>query len=227
MRNKSVIFILTTALAIGLLAGCGSGVVDKTNGSSGTPKATAPKQNDIAASFLPRIEIIEQGTGINVNYRVKNISGKAQKLTFSNGLQVDYIVYDESGKKLKQYSEEVMSTQAMEEVNLENNEEISKEFTITDLKNGKYKLEVFLTAKEEQASVVKDLLVEKAAFNGSGKYVGQIDPHTIEIDMNGTNTAFQLSDEAQRQLLALKEGSNVTFLYKENENGQKVIEKFL
>ncbi|WP_462411758.1 BsuPI-related putative proteinase inhibitor [Neobacillus sp. Marseille-QA0830] len=226
MRNKRLT-ILFAALVIGLLAGCGTGNVS--NGSTGANelKAESPKNNDIAAKFHPTIETIEQDNGVNLKYTVKNISGEAKTLTFTNGLKADYIVYDESGKKVKQFSDGQLSTQAMEDVSLNNNEELTKEFTISDLANGRYKVEVFLNSKEEEAKAVTDLIVKNSFVQQIGTLNGQMDPHTIEVDINGTPAAFQLTEEAIQQLPNYHDGDQVSFCYKENESGQKTIIKFL
>jgi hypothetical protein len=225
MRFKKMILVLI----VGLLSACGTG--NNTNGNGeGVNKENPteyPKQNEIVASFHPMIETKEENNSIIINYNVKNLSGEPQKLTFPSGLQADYIVYDEEGKKVKQYSEEVMSTQAINEVTLENNQEIQNSFTISELYNGRYKIELFLTAKEEQAKVVTDLIVENSLYSkGSGVYVGQIDPHSIEVDSTGEKIAYQLKEEAIQQLPLLKEDSVISFVYTENEI-QKTIEKFL
>lgn len=223
MINKKLLFVLSSALVIGLLTGCGLG--DKANGNSG--KVDTETSKEMAETFLSSIVVKQENSAIKVQYKVKNISGKTQKLTFPSGLQADYIIYDQSGKKIKQYSEEVASTQAIREVTLENNQQLEEEFTITGLQYGSYKIEVFLTAKEQQAKVVTDVLVEKSLSKGSGILVGQIDPHTIEINMDGNKQAFQLSDHAIQQYASLKEGEQISFVYNENENGQKVIQEFV
>jgi hypothetical protein len=227
MRIKKLIYILGTTIVIGLLTGCGMG--SETKGSAEGSKVEKPNQNEneIAAKFHATIETKEENGTLIINYKVKNLSGKTQKLTFPSGLEADYIVYDQEGKKIKQYSDDVMSTQAIKELELENNQEITKEFTISDLANGTYRIEVFLTAKEEEAKVVTDLIVKKSYSKGTGVLVGQMDPHTIEIDIDGKKVAFQLTEEAQKQYPSLTEGEQVTFLYKENESGQKTIEKFV
>jgi hypothetical protein len=226
MLYKKMMMIV---LGAGLLSACGTGNNANGNGE-GVKKENPtenPKQNEIVASIHPSIETKEENNSIIINYKVKNLSGEPQKLSFLTGLQADYIIYDEEGKKVKQYSEEVMSTQAISEVTLENNQEIQNSFTISDLYNGRYRLEVFLTAKEEQARAVTDLIVEQSLFTkASGVLVGQMDPHTIEVDVKGEKVAFQLTEEAIGQLPSLKEGSEISFVYTENEI-QKTIEKFL
>ena len=222
--NKMMIVLL-----VGLLSACGTG--NQTNGNNEVMKkkvaAENPKQNEIAAKVHPSIEMKEENNSTIINYKVKNISGGPIKLFFPSGLQADYIVYDEEGKKVKQYSDEVMSTQAITEMTFENNQEIQNSFTISDLYNGTYKIEVFLTAEEEQAKVVMDFLVEKSLLTkASGVFTGQIDPHSIEVDIKGEKVAFQLKEEAIQQLPSLKEGSEIWFVYTENEI-QKTIEKFL
>jgi hypothetical protein len=224
--TKRMFFVLSAALVLGLLTACGTGA--NTNGNGDGTINEAPKQAEIAAKFHPSIETREESNSIIISYKVKNISGKSQKLTFPSGLQADFIVFDQMGAKVKQYSDELMSTQAIEEVLLENNQEIEKGFTINDLYNGQFKIEVFLTAEEEQAKVVTDLIVETSLYNkGQGKLVGQIDPHTVEIDSGSEKTAFQLSNEAIQQVLSLKEGELVLYIFTENDFGQKTIEKFL
>ena len=216
-------------LAVGFLSACGTGA--NSNGNSNAGKSVNQtengKQNEITAKLHASIETKEENNIVTIKYKVKNLSGVSQKLTLPSGLQADYIVYDEAGKKVKQYSDEVMSTQAIVEVMLENNQEISNEFTISDLYNGRYRVEVFLRAEEEQAKVVTDLIIEKSIYSkGSGLLVGQIDPHSIELDIKGEKIAFQLKEEAIQQLPSLKEGSEITFVYTENEI-QKTIERFL
>jgi hypothetical protein len=178
--------IIMIVLLVGLLSACGTG--NETNGNNEVVKKENtmdyPNKSEIAAKVHPSIEIKEENNSTIINYKVKNISGGPIKLSFASGLQADYIVYDQQGKKVKQYSEEVMSTQAITEMTFDNNQEIQNSFTISDLYNGAYKIEVFLTAQEEQAKVVMDLLVEKSLFSkASGVFTGQIDPHSIEVDI--------------------------------------------
>jgi hypothetical protein len=221
--------MIMIVLLVGLLSACGSG--NQTNGKGETVEnknaEENPKKNELAASVHPSIEIKEENNSTIINYKVKNISGGPLKLSFPSGLQADYIVYDEQGKKVKQYSDEVFSTQAITEMTFDNNQEIQNSFTISNLYNGNYKIEVFLTAKEQQAKVLMDVKVEKSIFTkASGIYTGQMDPHSIEVDMKGEKVAFQLKEEAIQQLPSLKEGNEISFVYTENEI-QKSIEKFL
>lgn len=225
MANKKIYFVISTALLFGLLTGCGTST--KTNDTSVGTKTENQKQEKVTATFIPSLEIKEHIHDITVKYAVKNISGKKQTLTFSNGLKADFIVYDHDGKKVKQYSEGVSTTQATEEISLDNNKEMEQEFSISDLPNGQYKLEVYLTSKEEKAKTEAEFIVKNSLFtNGSGQYVGQMDPHTIEVSVDGNKTAFQLSDEAINQLTTIKEGDQISFIYSEKESGQKTIERF-
>ncbi|MEH7157758.1 BsuPI-related putative proteinase inhibitor [Neobacillus drentensis] len=224
LRNKWFLLIFSIVL-FGILAGCGTD--DTPKGNAEGKKTELPEQNEIAAKFHATIETKAVNNTMMIFYKVKNLSEKTKKLTFTSGLEADYIVYDLKGKKVKQYSDEVMSTQAMKEVELGSNQEIAKEFIISDLPNGHYRVEVFLTAKEEEAKVVTDLIVNNSFNKESGVLVGQMDPHTIEVDINGKKTAFQLTEEAIKQLSSLKEGQQVSFLYKENDKGQKTIQEFV
>ncbi|WP_413298829.1 BsuPI-related putative proteinase inhibitor [Bacillus sp. 1P10SD] len=225
MANKKIYFVISTAIVFGLLTGCGTST--QTNGTNGGTKTENQKQEKVTAKFIPSLEIKEDNHDMIVKYAVKNISGKKQTLTFSSGFKADFIVYDQNGKKVKQYSEEVSVTQATEEISLDNKKEMEQKFTISDLPNGQYKLEVFLTSKEEEAQTDAEFIVTNSIYtNGSGQYVGQMDPHTIEVNVDGNKTAFQLSDEAIKQLTSIKEGDKISYTYSEKENGQKTIEKF-
>jgi hypothetical protein len=232
MANKKWHFVIFTAFLFVLLTGCGLGANSSNNNRNEENQDETPKQEKAAAT----LETSVASTGVNndtiLHYKTKNVSGKTINLTFPSGLKVDYIIYDEQEKKVKQYSDDVMATQAIVKVALENGEEITQDFTISDLPNGKYVVEIFLTANEEKAKGFMDLLIENAPFlNGSGELSGQMDPHTVEIMVDGEPTAFQLSEDAQLQLPLLNEGETVSYLYTEKviegELKQKTIEKFV
>ena len=227
MANKKWLFVIWSAILVILLAGCGIGA----NSNKSSDDEKDPVQEEVKATFETSVSTKEQNNTAIIGYKAKNISGKTQNLTFPNGLKVDYIVYDEQGKKVKQYSDEVMATQAIVNLALENNQVIAQEFTISDLPKGKYKIEIFLTAKEEKAKGMIDLLIEGTKqLKGTGVLVGQVDPHSVEITVDGKATAFQLSQQAQQQLPLVKDGDTVSFTYttKIIEEGleQKTIEKF-
>jgi hypothetical protein len=225
MLNKKWLIAAGSLLVFGLLTGCGT--ASNSNEKSNGAKAEAPKQDEATAKFAATFETSEQNNSLNVRYTVKNTSEESQKLSFSDGLKVDYILYDGQGKKLRQFSDSAIVTQAIEEVTLGKDKEFSRDFTIEDVYNGEYILEVFLTAKEEQAKVSRHVLIKQSAAKVSGEYIGQADPHTVELKVNGKETAYQLSDEAMQQIPSFKKGDQVTVVYKSNENNQMVIEKFL
>jgi hypothetical protein len=223
MKSKKMLYVISTVLVAGLLTGCGTGA--NTSGSTGGTKTE--DQEKIIAKFHPTIETKEENDTVIVNFKVKNTSGERQKLTFSTGLKADYIIYDENGRKIKQYSEDAMSTQALQEITLEDNQDIENGFTISDLYNGRFTIEVFLTAVEEDVRVTTDLIIEKSIYNkGKGQLIGQIDPHSIELDIEGEKVAYQLSEEAIEQLTLLNEGDTVEFIFTENDI-QKTIDSFL
>ncbi|OWA33962.1 hypothetical protein B9G55_16620 [Saccharibacillus sp. O16] len=57
---------------------------------------------------------------------------------------------------------------------------------------------------------------EHEAISATGTYNGQADPHTIEVEMDGKATSFQLSESAETQLEGLNEGDMISFEYVEH-----------
>jgi hypothetical protein len=99
--------------------------------------------------------------------------------------------------------------------------------SIIDLWDSPFLVNAILTAEEQGARVVTDLLVEKSITSkGLGKLVGQMDPHTVEIIIDGTPSAFQLNKTAIQQLAAMEDGDLVTFVNQDN-NQQKTIDNFI
>lgn len=235
MSAKKTSIFITSILLIALLSACGT--ESKPTETSTEPKPTetstdleteeAPNQENISAKFQPTVEISEEGEATIINYKVVNVSGAEQKLTFTDGLQVDFIIYDEAGEIVKQLSKESSSSQVIDELSLAENDLLEKEFTITDLYNGEFKIEVFLTANEEDTKVASDLIIKNSTYSKAiGELVGLMDPHTVEITVDGEAAAFQLTDMAQQQISSLQDEAQVSFIYKV-ENEQKTIEEFL
>lgn len=50
-------------------------------------------------------------------------------------------------------------------------------------------------------------------LTGTGIYTGQADPHTVEIEMDGKATAFQLGEGVDAGIGSLNEGDAVSFEY--------------
>lgn len=65
---------------------------------------------------------------------------------------------------------------------------------------------------------------EEFRFFEHGIYVGQIDPHSVEIKINGEPMAFQILEVKELfDLLKLKEGDKIEFTYYENKNKELII----
>ncbi|MCQ4086348.1 hypothetical protein [Saccharibacillus sp. JS10] len=54
---------------------------------------------------------------------------------------------------------------------------------------------------------------EDQVIQAMGTYNGQADPHTIEVEVDGMPTSFQISEDTASQLQDLKEGDAVTIEY--------------
>ncbi len=65
---------------------------------------------------------------------------------------------------------------------------------------------------------------EKAIINDLGIYVGQADPHTVEIETNEGPKAFQLTDESKVQIEQLESNDEVKFNYFVNEKKQNILQ---
>ncbi|WP_203554229.1 BsuPI-related putative proteinase inhibitor [Bacillus sp. B15-48] len=155
MTKRKWLGMVLSMLIFGLMSGCGTGV-----GTGGT--LDEQNKNEHQKQLQPEIEIIEKTDEMFIKYTVKNRTGEDVKLTFPSGLQADYIIYDENDKKIMQYSDDIFSTQAIQEVTLTNNEALENTFTIPNLYVGSFKIEVFLTAQEDQAKVVSNLLASNS-----------------------------------------------------------------
>ena len=220
MITRKFSLFLSVLLTFSILVGCGLGTNTPGSGN-GSEKETNP--------FHTTIDTNEENGKITVHYKVKNNSKTDQNLTFSSSLEVDYILYDNTGKKIMQLSDDTMATQAIKEVKLANGEELSYEFVIENLVNDKYKIEAFLTADKEQTKIMMDVFVEHSPLvKAKGTVVGLADSHTIEIIVDGKPIAYQLSDLAKEQVeSSINEKDEVEFYYTEISKDERTIITFL
>lgn len=107
-------------------------------------------------------------------------------------------------------------------VEIETNEG-PKAFRITDRSadiikqlnpDDKVKFEYYVNEDKQNILQAIEKMDESNNFEETGIYNGQQDSHTIEIETNDGPTAFQLSDNAKKQIASLQIGKKVTFTYR-------------
>ncbi|GGD76658.1 hypothetical protein [Paenibacillus nasutitermitis] len=72
--------------------------------------------------------------------------------------------------------------------------------------------------------------VEDKILKAEGEYVGEIDTHSVEINIEGTATVFQVDNEVSKQLADISDDASVIFEYVEKETdagGEKVKQLWL
>lgn len=73
------------------------------------------------------------------------------------------------------------------------------------------------TTPDEKTEPAEPDTPEEEVISAAGEYNGQADPHTIEVNMDGTPTSFQLAEGVSSQLEGLNEGDPIAFEYVERK----------
>ena len=139
---------LCTILCILLLTACGQETNTK-KGSEDTP-VNSDKNFKRENDALLKANLIQKNKEDNdylFVYTVENDKDQPVKLTFNSGQTFDYILKDQSGKTIIQYSKGKSFTQAIIEKELVKGAKLSHDIILKDLEPGKYTLEVWLTAQ--------------------------------------------------------------------------------
>ena len=80
-------------------------------------------------------------------YTVENKKDKPVKLTFNTGQTFDYILKDQTGKKIIQYSEGKSFIQVIVEKELVKGAQLTHDIHLKNLEPGEYTLEAWLTSQ--------------------------------------------------------------------------------
>ena len=139
---------LCAILCILLLAACGQETNTK-KGSEDTPvnsDKNLKRENDALLTANLNQKNKEDNDYVFV-YTVENDKDQPVKLTFNSGQTFDYILKDQSGKTIIQYSKGKSFTQAIIEKELVKGAKLSHDIILKDLEPGKDTLEVWLTAQ--------------------------------------------------------------------------------
>ncbi|OEH86433.1 hypothetical protein BHU72_13525 [Desulfuribacillus stibiiarsenatis] len=165
VKNKIGKLLIGTALVSSMLFGCevepDKAIVVTTPGSETNQEHQKPVVGIVAGELESDATIsIGQDGIVRVVYALKNQTEQEMELVFPSGLKADYIVYDETGKQVKQFSEDKMFTMAIETMILKQGEDLVYTFEIEGLGKGKYTIKLFLNVADTPAEIVKEFTIE-------------------------------------------------------------------
>ncbi|WNF38668.1 BsuPI-related putative proteinase inhibitor [Bacillaceae bacterium IKA-2] len=213
----------TFLLATILTTACGSGEIDKKVGGDNQTGYETPIENDSEIINDEVISSVLEFSDGFYTFTLKNISEKDIDLTFSSTQEYEYQIKDDTGNVVYTYSMDKMFGQMMVEKTLTAGEEISINVDVdifSSLEAGTYTLEIWSVALEaENLSSKVDIIIEEAASNIEGEYVGKIDSNSIEIiDADGNPKAYRLTASTNEFISSLKTGEKVSYSYfKQND----------
>ncbi|MFC7370181.1 BsuPI-related putative proteinase inhibitor [Fictibacillus iocasae] len=167
------VILSTAAICLILAAGCGTkeeqgkqkgeavmGDGQRNDGEKGKEKR--PEQQGIVAGAIePSLSILEDKPGqVLLRYELKNQTEEVKVFQFTSGKRYDYTVTDKSGNVVYEFSKEHMFMQVLNEATVKQGDSYVQDILIKDLPPGKYKVEVWLTAKNEPEDYRKTIDIE-------------------------------------------------------------------
>lgn len=127
-------------------------------GGCSSPQSSDNKENDdhegskgnVENTIETSIDYSQKGDTIYFQFHLKNQSEKAKTYHFNTGQRFDYVIKNDDGEKVKQFSKGAMFTQVLGEETLKQGAIKTYKAKVADLTPGKYSIEIWLTAKEAQ-----------------------------------------------------------------------------
>lgn len=236
--NKQLLSILSTAVFIIALAGCGT-TVDNNENDEKNSGSGDENSGIVEGSIVP--SLAEEGEGsYQYVFSIKNDKTEDITLTMNSSQYFDYQLLDEEGTVQYTYSADKSFTQMLEEKVLKPGEVLEMPFDLTEglnnLPAGTYQLDVWSTANEMKGfKVSKDHVMwagaEKAPSEGkllveeaSVTFVGLQDLNSIEVTNEQNEAeAMRLSEVVKPFFTELEKGAKIKVFYVV-QDGQKVIQ---
>lgn len=152
--------VLMIFLSMILLGGCGT--AQSSNGSQGNGgNGQNGGSGGIAAGNIQTwITVKQKGKDMYFTFHLKNQTKHVKTFHFMTGQRFDYIIKNEQGDKIKQYSHNQMFTQMVGQQKLKQAEELTYKDKVSGLSPGKYTITFWLTAKSEQPKATKTFEVK-------------------------------------------------------------------
>ncbi|RXJ02050.1 hypothetical protein DS745_08135 [Anaerobacillus alkaliphilus] len=165
-------------------------------------------------------------------FKLVNTTDKDITLTFANLQEYDFIIKDQTGSKVYQYSDDRMFGEAFVEKTIAAKDSIIMEIDLTEviptLDSGIYSLEIWSSARESDGFRTEiELTVSNDVSSGStselASLVGIVDSNSIEMkDSSGNVKVYRLTEDVKAYLEVVPENEPVTINFYE-ENGQFII----
>ncbi|WP_096156560.1 MULTISPECIES: BsuPI-related putative proteinase inhibitor [Bacillus] len=140
----SIIFLL-------ILSACGTGSTSPTEQPPTTGSGEEKrKEVEDPREVSEELQSTAEFKGETFIFTITNETGGDVDIVFSSGQEIDYIVFDSNGAKVKQLSDDMMYTQAIRETLLAEGDsltyEVPMEEVTDDLPNGSYTITFIFTA---------------------------------------------------------------------------------
>lgn len=236
MKISRFFGILSTAILLSTLIGCGTADTSKGQGNNIDVDQT---NGGIVAGEL-KVSMTKSDS-YKYNLSLQNDKGQDEKLTFNSTQDYEYQIKDKDGTVLYTYSMDKMFALAVEEETLIPGEKLEFVIDISEalplLNAGDFSLEAWVTADgvdDKKATI--DFSYDGSAGNNNTvtrdelvvetvTYNGQVDLNSIEVtNQEGEVEVYRLTESVIPEINKYGVGATIEVKYSLNEDNHKVIE---
>jgi hypothetical protein len=181
--------------------------------------------------------VLKEKAGMIYEFKLVNTTEKGIDLTFASLQEYDFIVKGPDGKKLYQYSDDMMFGEAFVEKTLAANETLIMEVDLTEaistLESGMYSIEIWSSARESDGLRTEiELAISKDSKAGVTTEIaflnGIVDNNSVEMqDEAGNITVYRITEEVKTYINSIPENEPVTINFYEDGNGQLIISSII
>lgn len=235
---KNAMKVLSTALVVFLLTGCGT-TADTSKDDEGNNTGSGNDNGGIVAgSVVPSLTQVGKEDEYRYVFELRNDTTEDVKLTMNSSQTFDYYLHDENGNHVYTYSADKMFTQMLSEKILKPGETLEMDIDakegLSQLPAGTYKLEVSSTANEGDFKASTEIEWDGNAVASGDKlniqeatvtFEGLQDSNSIEV-INEQNfpEAMRLTEASKPFFDGLERGTQIIVYYVE-QDGQKIIQE--